>query len=61
MSLPPNPKLLKEFELMSKDIVWSKVLNLQSPFSLLYSLHIVESILSEDSKVLFFHFVYNEN
>lgn len=51
MSLPPNLNMLRQFELIEKEPAWTSLINVHSPFHLLYSLYILESILVEESTV----------
>lgn len=48
--LPTSPRVLKQFHSLSDTPNWSELLNPRSPFQLLYSLQILESIILEASK-----------
>ena len=49
--LPTNPKVLKQLHSLSEDKAqWTLILDHNSPFQLLYSLQILESIVLEESK-----------
>ncbi len=48
--LPTSPKVLKQLHSLPDNPNWSELLNPNSPYQLLYSLQILESIILEASK-----------